>query len=234
MKNLVRSILTTLVLLSCAFPGTSQRLIFSVDTVILTSCEKAPIPIDSHVIYNNTDEDIVLRWERTELDLPEESFYLMIFGGIQYLYITSNGWVRLDAHDSTEIIFGFWHDTLVPGDSVVVQILVYDIDDSLNTAQELTMIQHCPLATSRVEPVPEPILQVYPNPIHHTATIILPEDIPVHSLALYSITGALLKQIPVTNNEMTFSTDGIPEGMYFLGGVYNGHVTAMTKIIILK
>ena len=234
MKTLVRSIFSTLVLLSYAITLSSQSLLFSVDTVILTSCEKTPIPIDSHVISNNTDEDIILRWERTDLVLPEESFYLMIFGGIQYLYITSNGWVRLDAHDSTEIIFGFWHDTLVPGDSVVVQILVYDIDDSLNTAHELTMIQHCPLATSQVEPLPQPELRVYPNPIHHTATIILPEDIPVHSLALYSVTGELLKQMPVTNNEMNFSTDGIPEGMYFVGVVYNGRVTGMTKIVILK
>lgn len=95
----------SILMLCLANTAVSQSLIFSNDTAILISCENIPLTIDSHWIYNTTDHDIELRWERVQYQIPEESYYLMIFNGTQYFEFTSKGWEYVYAHDSTNIIF---------------------------------------------------------------------------------------------------------------------------------
>jgi len=210
----------------------AQGLIFSNDTAILISCDKTPPAIDSHWIYNTSDLDIALRWERVQNQVPEESFYLMIFNGTQYLDLTSQGVQYVSAHDSTNIIFEFWHEDIVPGDSVIVRIKVYNEADSLNTSQYQTVIQYCPLQTSNAEPSVEQHPIVYPNPMHDETTVILPASPKPSTLVLYTLTGQIVRQLPVTQNEIMLSRDNLPNGMYFLAMIQDGRVMNMTKLAI--
>lgn len=213
-------------------PAVSQGLIFSNDTAILVSCEKMPPPIDSHWIYNTTDHDIGLRWQRVQYQVPEGTFYLMIFNDTQYAEFTSHGWEDVYSHDSTNIIFQFWHTDIQPGDSVIIRVIVYDEADSLNTAHYQTMIQYCPLETSNTAPFREQPLIVYPNPIQDEATVTLPASQEPSLLMLYNATGQIVRQISATHNEVLFSRDGLPNGLYFLSLFQEGGVTNMTKLVI--
>lgn len=234
MKYIRRFYLYSICMLCLASSAVSQDLIFSNDTAILISCEKTPPKIDSHWIYNTSDHDITLRWLRVQNQIPDESFYLMIFNGTQYPPFTNQGIQHLDAHDSTNIIFEFWHTDIVPGDSAILRIKVYDESDSIHTTHYQTVIQHCPLQTSHKDPISEPGLLVFPNPIHDVATILLDEFLPNARLLLTSTTGKIVSKIPVTNNEILFSSNGIPAGMYFLSVVQNGYVIHMTRVVIAE
>src|SRR6187551_657557 len=116
MSQYRRFFLFLLILLSCANFISAQSLIFSGDSAIVISCENRPPDIDSHKIYNTTDESIGLRWKRTQFQIPDDSDFLMIWDGAQYFPFISEGLRGISAHDSIDIIFQFWHDTLVPGD----------------------------------------------------------------------------------------------------------------------
>ena len=164
MKYIRLSLRYSILLLCLANSAVSQGLIFSNDTAIIISCENIPPAIDSHWINNTSDQGIALRWQRVENQIPDESFYLMIFNGVQYPPFTNQGLQFVDAHDSTNIIFEFWHTHIVPGDSVILRIKIYDESDSLNTTHYQTVIQYCPLQTSNADPTSQSHLSVYPNP----------------------------------------------------------------------
>ncbi len=222
----------SILMLCLANSVVSQDLIFSNDTAILMSCENTPPKIDSHWIYNTTDHDITLWWHRTEEQIPEESFYLMIFNGTQYPPFTNHGVQNIDAHDSTNIIFEFWHTDFVPGDSAILRIKVYDLSDSINTSHYQTMIQFCPLQTSSTAPLVDQLLSVFPNPMQQEATVILPAFQKPSMLVLYSVTGHIVRQLPVTTTEMIIARDGLPNGMYFLSVVQEGRILHMSKLAI--
>jgi hypothetical protein len=130
------------------------------------------------------------------------------------------------------VIFYFYHTSFSPGDQAHLTIRVYDDADEAGTEQFLTAVQYCPLSTSTTDSGSNLPIRIYPNPVYDEATIFLPESTPATSLQLYSITGNVVRQIPVTHPEITFSREGLPGGMYFLGLVHNGHVTGMTKIVV--
>ena len=229
----IRLFLRYSILLLCPVsPVASQELIFSNDTAILMSCELSPPKIDSHWIHNTSDHDITLRWRRTEEQIPDESFYLMIFNGTQYPPFTIKGVQRVYAHDSTNIIFEFWHTNILPGDSAILRIKVFDESDSINTTHYQTVIQYCPLQTSSAEPSIEQSLSVYPNPVKDITTIIVPASQISSLLILYNATGQIVRQISVTQHEILFSRDGLPGGLYFLAMLKDGRVSDMTKLLI--
>lgn len=229
----IRLLLRYSILLLClANSAVSQDLIFSNDTAIIISCENIPPAIDSHWIYNTSDQGIALRWQRVENQIPDESFYLMIFNGVQYPPFTNQGLQFVDAHDSTNIIFEFWHTHIVPGDSVILRIKIYDESDSLNTTHYQTVIQYCPLQTSNADPTSQSHLSVYPNPVQQKATVILPAFQNTSLLVLYSMTGHIVRQLPVTTSEMVIERDGLPNGMYFLTVVQEGRIIHMSKLAI--
>lgn len=234
MNRIGHVILFAIVLLYCATPIRAQSLIFSVDTAILVSCEKRPPEVASHFIFNNTDEDIILRWKRTQFQIPDETDFLFIFDGIQYFYHVTKGIRYLEAQDSAEIVFSFWHDTLVPGDSVIIQVIVYDEADSLNTVQHQTFIQYCPLQTSNEVLNPGTSFQIYPNPVVDFARLILPEKVSATSLVLYNVNGELVRKQPVDNREITFSREGLPAGIYILKLEQDGKVIGINKIIVME
>lgn len=229
----IRLLLRYSILLLClANSAVSQGLIFSNDTAIIISCENIPPAIDSRWIYNTSDQGIALRWQRVENQIPDESFYLMIFNGVQYPPFTNQGLQFVDAHDSTNIIFEFWHTHIVPGDSVILRIKIYDESDSLNTTHYQTVIQYCPLQTSNADPTSQSHLSVYPNPVQQKATVILPAFQNTSLLVLYSMTGHIVRQLPVTTSEMVIERDGLPNGMYFLTVVQEGRIIHMSKLAI--
>lgn len=229
----IRLLLRYSILLLClANSAVSQGLIFSNDTAIIISCENIPPAIDSHWIYNTSDQGIALRWQRVENQIPDESFYLMIFNGVQYPPFTNQGLQFVDAHDSTNIIFEFWHTHIVPGDSVILRIKIYDESDSLNTTHYQTVIQYCPLQTSNADPTSQSHLYVYPNPMQQEATVTLPLFQNTSLLVLYSMTGHIVRQLPVTTSEMVIERDGLPNGMYFLTVVQKGRIFHMSKLAI--
>jgi|GEM_PF-6712304 len=209
-------------------------MIFSTDTVVLTSCDTYPKSIDTVLIYNNTDEDIIVNWELTQYQSPHESYYWLIFEPLQYPPSIPHGHVRLDARDTAWIIFYLAHDNFYPGDSAWMQIKVYDPLDSFDTSQTLTAIQYCPLETSITETPEDVQLQVLPNLIVDEATIKIPEYITATSLILYSITGEVIRQLPFTDHEITMSRDGLPGGMYFVGVESKGQIIGINKIIIVE
>jgi hypothetical protein len=222
-----------IVSICCIHPSLSQPLLFSTDTAILNSCDTRPPEIARHYIYNTTDEAIGLGWNRTTFQVPEESDYLMILDGIQYFPFVSKGIRYLDAEDSMDLIFSFWHDTLVPGDSVIVQIVVYDIEDSLNTSHLLTFIQHCPLQTGVPGPVSNDQIVVFPNPVIDEMIIRIPEHSEATSLVLFSSYG-VIRTWPLSSSEIALSRHGIPSGLYYLGMESNGRITGVRKILFLN
>ena len=232
MKYIRLSLRYSILLLCLANSAVSQGLIFSNDTAIIISCENIPPAIDSHWIYNTSDQGIALRWQRVENQIPDESFYLMIFNGVQYPPFTNQGLQFVDAHDSTNIIFEFWHTHIVPGDSVILRIKIYDESDSLNTTHYQTVIQYCPLQTSNADPTSLSHLYVYPNPMQQEATVTLPLFQNTSLLVLYSMTGHIVRQLPVTTSEMVIERDGLPNGMYFLTVVQEGRIIHMSKLAI--
>ena len=232
MSQISRFFLFVLILLSSANFISAQRIIFFGDSAVVNSCENRPPDIDSHKIYNNTDETIVLRWKRTQLQIPAESDFLMILDGIQYFPLFSEGVKSFYAHDTIEIIFSFWHDTIIPGDSVIIQVILYDEDDSLNTVHYQTVIQHCPLQTSSADPASSNQLVVFPNPILSEATILVPEH-QATTLVLFATTGEILRQIPITQNEITFSRAGLPGGMYYIGMQQEGQMVGIIKVVVV-
>ena len=232
MKYIRLSLRYSILLLCLANSAVSQDLIFSNDTAIIISCENIPPAIDSHWIYNTSDQGIALRWQRVENQIPDESFYLMIFNGVQYPPFTNQGLQFVDAHDSTNIIFEFWHTHIVPGDSVILRIKIYDESDSLNTTHYQTVIQYCPLQTSNADPTSQSHLYVYPNPMQQEATVTLPLFQNISLLVLYSMTGHIVRQLPVTTSEMVIERDGLPNGMYFLTVVQKGRIFQMSKLAI--
>ena len=230
--NILRCLFLNLIILMFGVNSIlSQPLQFSTDTAILNSCDTRPPEVARHYIYNTTDEAIGLGWNRTIFQVPEESNYLMILDGIQYFPYVSKGMRYMDAHDSIDLIFSFWHDTLVPGDSVIVQIIVYDMEDSLNTAHKLTFIQHCPLQTSRLEPLSNDQIVVFPNPVLDEMTIKIGGHIEATSLILYTLTGESIMRWPITSHEITLPRDGIPGGLYFMGIESQGRLLAVRKIM---
>jgi hypothetical protein len=232
MKHIRLFLRYSILMLCLAHSAAAQGLIFSNDTAVLMSCEIRPPKIDSHWIHNTTDQDILLRWHRTEIQIPEESFYLMIFNGTQYTPFSDHGYQYIYAHDSTNIIFEFWHTDIVPGDSVTIRVVVYDESDSINTAHYQTMIQYCPLQTSNAEPSIESQLSVYPNPMQDEATVILPASPKPSTLVMYTLTGQIVRQLPVTQNEILLSRDDLPHGMYFIALLQDGHVSNMIKLAV--
>lgn len=233
MNTLRLAVLSIVIWGCCIHPMNAQRLIFSGDTAIIVSCEKIPLPNDDLEVFNNTDEDIFLQWERTYFSFPDNSSMIMVITGLQYFHYVSYGHVNLKARDSTNIIFYFYLDTITPGDSVIVQIKMYDPADSINTAKLQTIIQYCPLVTNAGEIKPPASLRVFPNPMADAATIILPEIQETTSVAIFNITGKQVRLIPMSNSQMTFAREGLPGGIYFAGLIQHGHVTRMTKFVLL-
>lgn len=223
-----------LCLLCCVNPIISQRLIFSTDTVVQESCESLPPPFKAIDVINNTDEDIVLRWNRTEFYYPHDGSYFLVIDPMQFIPNTYQGQVLLTARDTSEIIFVIFTDVMEPGDTAFMQINVYDDSDSSNTSQLLTAIKSCPLETSPVAPENAIQLTVFPNPMYHEATIYLPEPNQVSLIHLYALTGKLIWQIPVTESEISFSTDDLPGGMYMLNAVKDGRIVWMTKLVLIE
>ena len=158
----------------------------------------------------------------------------MIWDGAQYPPHISEGIRGISRHDTIEIIFSFWHDTLYPGDSVIVQLMVYDEDDSLNTVHHLTFIQHCPLQTSTAHPATENLLDIFPNPVIDEVNIKIPEELSASSLFLYTITGEVIRKWSNPGNEIKLSLDGLPEGMYFIGAVSHNRIIGINRIIKMK
>jgi hypothetical protein len=212
----------------------SQRLVFSTDTVVQQSCESFPPPFETIDVINNTDEDILLRWNRMEFYYPYDGSYFLVIDPMQFIPNTYQGQVMLTARDTSEIIFHIFTDFMWPGDTAFIQINVYDESDSINTSRLLTAIKFCPLETSSVAPETDIQLSVFPNPIYHEATIYIPEPNQVSLIDLYSLTGKLVMQIPVTENEINFSTDGLPAGIYLLTAVKDGRTSWMTKVVVLE
>lgn len=213
-------------------PVQSQPLQFSTDTAVVISCVNRPPQIPSHYLYNTTDEGIRLGWNRTVFEVPEASDYLMILDGLQYFYFVQEGAVDIEANDSIDLIFTFWHDTILPGDSVIVQIVVYDVEDSLNTAHHLTFIQHCPLQTSHRDPVGPSSIQIYPNPVSDQATIVLPENHDYTSLIILNPSGGRLKELLVTDAVIHLDRDGLSAGLYFIVLRSKDHISDVSKLVI--
>lgn len=221
-------------MLCCVNPMISQRVIFSADTVVQESCESFPPPFESIDVINNTDEDILLRWHRTQFYYPYDGSYFLVIDPMQFIPNTYQGQVVLNARDTSEVIFDIFTDLMYPGDSALIQINVYDQSDSINTSRLLTGIKYCSLETSNVVPETDIQLSVFPNPIYHQATIYLSEPDQVNMLVLYSLTGKPVRQIPVTDDDINFSSDDLPGGMYILTAVKDGRTSWMTKVVVIE
>ena len=200
----------------------------------MPSCEKFLNSLDTIEVYNNSDEDIVVRWDRVKFHLPHEGSYWLIFDPYQYGTFATGGYVNIYARDTSVIIFYMYQDTFFPGDSALLQIKVFDPLDSANTSQTLTAIQYCPLQTSSTETIEQTQLQVFPNPVVDEVTIKIPAHIAATSLFIYSITGEVIRQLPLTDHDITMSRDGLPGGMYFAGIESQGQVLGITKIILVE
>ena len=234
MVKLRRYFLLSVLLLSFSNILSAQSLIFSGDSAIVISCANRPPDIDSHKIYNTTDETIGLRWKRTQFQLPAESDFFMIFNGAQYPLFIYEGIRGISAHDSVDIIFQFWHDTLFPGDSVIVQIMVYDDEDSLNTVHHLTVIQHCPLQTSITQPAIENQLQVFPNPVTDVVNIKIPENSIASAIILFDNTGDVIRKWPSPGHEINLSLEDLPGGMYFIGAESHNQIIGIKRIVLIE
>ncbi|HEY3386148.1 MAG TPA: T9SS type A sorting domain-containing protein [Saprospiraceae bacterium] len=233
--NRILSLLLILTFVLCTRNnGFAQSMIFSGDSIIRASCEKYLNSLDTIHVYNNTDDDLLVRWELVQFHLPHDGSYWLIFEPHQYGPFPTQGYVNIEARDTAWIIFYMYQDTFFPGDSASFQIKVFDPLDSITTSQTLTAIQYCPLQTNNAEPATETQLQVFPNPVVDDMIIKIPGHVAATSLILYSITGEVIRQLPLTDHEISMSRDGLPGGMYFVGIESHGRIVGIRKIIILE
>jgi hypothetical protein len=233
MNHILNLLLTGACLIYSIPHGSAQSLLISSDSVFQESCVSFPPPFEAVYVVNNTDEDILLRWNRTEYYNPYDGSYFLIIHGKQYLPNTYQGYVNIPARDSAEVLFHLFTDFMWPGDTAFLQITVYDDADSINTARILTAIKYCPLSTSTTDPGNNPAIKIYPNPVYDEATITLPESTPATSLQLYSITGDIIREIPVSHHEITFSREGLPGGMYAVALMHDGKMVGVSKMILM-
>jgi len=215
-------------------PGKAQRMIFSGDSVVVSSCEMTLNSIDTIHVYNNTDQEMYARWELVYAHHPQGGNFWLIFEPNHFLP-SPGGNVTIEPRDTVWLIFYMFHQfPLNPGDSALLRIKVFDRQDSTNTSKFLTAIQYCPLQTSNAVPPADIQLQVFPNPIIDEVTIKIPEALSATSLILYALTGEVIRQWPLPDHEITLSMDGFPRGLYFAGVESQGQVVGITKLVLVE
>jgi len=190
--------------------------------------------MDTIRVYNNTDEFIELGWNLVQYQLPHGGAYALIVGPNQYAPFAMGGQAPLPARDTMEIIFYLWPTNLNPGDTAYFQIHVFDPLDTMAAGQILTSIEYCPLSTNAETLSPNKEILCYPNPVQSSATIKIPDHDFATSLSLYDENGIAIKQLPVSSNEISFSRDGLPGGIYFLRLMKNETVISFQKLILMQ
>jgi hypothetical protein len=234
MKHIFSCILSGFCMCCVIHSVSSQRLLYSSDTVTLASCNPEYPLVGPIWITNNTDEQISLRWILEDYYYPHDGSYFMVFEPYHVFPNAPMGQSEINAHDSAGVFFYMYNAFLWPGDTTFVRIRVFDenVDDKIG--QALTAIQYCPQTTGTAEQTAESLIQVYPNPVWHDAFIKLPVDNSFSTLILYSTTGELIRKVPVANHEITLSCDGLPEGMYFLALESRGQILEITRIVVVE
>ena len=199
----------------------SQSLSFSADTVIAYTCTNDPDVIGVIDMYNTTGSDIFVAWHIHHFDLPQDGIYALIMAGHQYIPFE-------DGHqfgfweDTSQVYFYMWNDTLYAGDTSIMQIRVWDVDDSLNTVTVLTAMKVCPLTTN-VNAIVAFDFQLYPNPADDL--LVLKTDQQIGDLVrIADCTGRTVLELPVTVKKMSVNTGSIAPGIYALSMLNKGRV----------
>src|SRR5688572_2976119 len=112
---------------------------FSSDSIIVQSCDDKCQLVGVIEMYKPNKDEATIRWDMTELELLDQLDIFLIIDPIQYVPYTTGAFIHI-WDDTTDILFHMCPDTLLPGDTALIQLGVYDTKDSAGTYQLLTTI----------------------------------------------------------------------------------------------
>ncbi len=146
------------------------------------------------------------------------------------MYFASTDRIRdITMNPHTGAIYYITNDPKLPstGYNQIIEYRNYDWQDPADTLNTsiAPSITNNPLQQQQ-------FVEIYPNPVSSQSQIVLSESFIGQTMDLYSYTGQLVKQLPVTSSNLYFDKQNLATGTYFLK-VSNKLGTITKKIIIL-
>ena len=210
----------------------SQTLLsFSDDTIVVESCDDKCQLVGIIEMYTHTKEKTRVRWDITKLELLDQLDIFLIIDPIQYVPYTTGAFIHI-WNDTTDILFHMCPDTLLPGDTALIQLGVYDTKDSVGTYQLLTTILSCPLSSATIDSEPNEAIRIYPNPFNFSTRLQTRDDLKYTHLNLYNVMGQFVRSVPINSSETEIYRDGLPEGLYFICVMDDQIIRSTVKVVV--
>ena len=204
---------------------------FSSDSIVVESCDDVFQLIGIIKMYTQTKEEVRIRWDITELRSLDPGEVFLIVDPYQYPPYTTGAYTNIHS-DTTDILFHMLLDTLLPGDTALFQIGVYDTKDSANTYQLLTTILTCPLASATTPIEPNNKIRIYPNPFNVSTTLQILDNLKFTQIIIYNLMGEVVKTIDINSNETELYRDDLPEGAYLICLMKDHMITSTAKVVV--
>jgi hypothetical protein len=229
---MIKAVLLPLILFGCFTGVNAQSLLIATDTVFLYDCDPRPDVVGITRMYNETDTFIYVKWHIEKYDLPHNGIYALIIAGHQYIPF-EDGHQFIFTEDSSEIIFYMWNDTLLPGDTSLVQIRIWDDMDSVNTSTLLTALQVCPLATGIWPDLPPVDFNVFPNPADDVAYMQCSDE-RTNRICIHNAVGTQMADIQFTESVVRIDTRIWPPGIYMVTAFQDWQPLVHKSILITR
>ena len=229
---MIKAIVLPLILFGCLHGVKAQSLLIADDTIFLYSCDPRPDVVGITQMYNETGTPIYVKWHIEQFGLPHNGIYALIVAGHQYVPF-EDGHQFIFSEDSSEIIFYMWNDTLLPGDTSMVQIRIWDDMDSVNTSTLLTALQVCPLATGIWPDIPAVDFHVFPNPANDVAYLQVSDE-RANRVCIYNAVGTPMADVRIKEGLVRIETNRWPPGMYTVTAFRDKQPLGHKSIIITR
>jgi hypothetical protein len=208
-----------------------EPLSFSDDSIIVETCDDAWQLVGVIEMYTHTKEDVTIRWDITELKNLTPGEIFLIVDPYQYAPYTMGAFANIWS-DTTDILFHMFPDTLLPGDTALIQLGVYDTKDSANTYQLLTTILTYPLSSGSSVIDDNEEIMIYPNPFNFSTTLQIPNDIKYTDLIVYNMMGQIVNRMNITNHQTELYRNNLPEGMYIICLIKDQLIKDTLKVVV--
>ncbi|MEL6638929.1 MAG: T9SS type A sorting domain-containing protein [Bacteroidota bacterium] len=170
-------------------------------------------------ITNNTSETLMLRWVRTEVDLPD--MWATGVCDVNYCYgsevsrrefeLAPNATGTLDVHAYPSGIPGS-EEGAVPGEAQIT-VRVVNVNDATDTLTGVYLFDIVDGTTSIVETEVEQV-KLFPNPATNYFELSANPSQVIRTVAIHNILGRQVSRYPV--NDTRFDIADLPNGMYLV------------------
>ncbi len=212
----------------------SQSLTFSSDSVIAQKCDNTFSITGIIKAHNNTSNPIALNWVLTQSVFPGTGWTALIIDPDQFPPNATGGTSYIQGNDSTDILFHVIPDAMMPGDTAIFQIMIFNPLDSNNTVAYLTALIYCPSLSAFAENVSYASLQIFPNPFSAYTVLQINNYFKDAILLLDNSFGQTVKKIKnISGQAVTLSRDNLPGGLYFVRLIEDSKILATKKLLII-